>query len=633
MIDLLRKPYAGIYTVGQMQPRQLSGIGGRKLRELVLPRLPVSFDWWYERQIPDDPSTRLEPVRENTATLRDALGDRTREQSRARAREAADGSVTFLNRTFNVTDGNGVRWDDDRFEELPLLWALKLYAFEPLTWAVEGFASGSEVPSLRSTFDDWLRDWIESVEIGRPGYLRGTWTPWAVSLRILRWSRYLAWRQAGEPPAAFRRALYRNALFLHNHVEWDVGGNHLIENGAALLVAGLVFEEASWITAGENILAETAETQFLDDGCHFERSPMYHILTLTRYLTACDLTERSGRPVPVPLRTTAEAGTAFLEYLEPPDGSMPLLNDSVHGQGLALADCLRYASALGFRGEDSQQAAHVKTDPRLSSGYHWLRTDAGSLLVDGGAVGPPHLPGHSHSDTLSVLLWLGEQPVVTDTGTFRYADDSHRLYARGVRGHNTVQVGDTEPIALGGKYLMGPRPDPTTRAVDGTVSLFEGRYDAAPFRGPSYSHHRAVYAGSHWWLVRDTVSGHEGERVRSRLHLHPETDASMQPGGEIELAFGESQTAVVHPVDGTRASITAGWYFPQFGVADSRDVLECHAERSGADPVTLGYLITDEDPDSVAVETGAASRGLEKLRLNGHECRLPGTELTNREVT
>lgn len=707
--ELAKLPYLGFHTVTRMQPRQLAGIGVRKSRELLIPRLPVDFDRYYERQVPYDPPVHRDILAENTTTLRNCLDTTTRTRFRERARAAADGAPTFLNATLRIadSDGTGVDWYDDRFEEYPLLWRLKLYAFQPLAWTVMGVnPDGDGAQRLQSVFDNWVKDWAGTIEIGREGYLRRAWTPWAVSLRILHWSRYLAWRaeareartsdtsepsdQSGptdEFDRLLRRELYRNALFLRKHVEWDVGGNHLLENGTALVVAGLLFAEEEWVDHGTSILAHAADEQFLDDGSHFERSPMYHILTLTRLLTACDLLDRSGQPLPEEVSTTTSEATAFLRFLRPPDGRIPLLNDAVYGQALPLDCCLRYADALGYgdSGSATQESATQESaippgrvrqrwtvsttsatsttnaaveqtagdqlvghrsagrsarDPSSgcqsagdlsagfqSAGYQWLRTDAGAMLLDGGPVGPKHLPGHSHSDTLSILLWLDGEPVVTDTGTAGYVSESRRNAARGVRGHNTIQVGETEPIALGGKYLMGPRPEPTVRRESGPVSLVEGQYEAAPYRGREYTHHRAVYAGDRWWSVWDTVFDHGSTAVRSRLHLHPAVEPSLDARGRVRLSLDEDRSAFVHPLNGTRVGITTSPYFPEFGVAIERPVITLHAADTEANPAGLGFLVAEEALDGPAVTVAADGVTPVALQTAGDDYPLPETRL------
>lgn len=626
----------GYHTLRRMQFRQLAGIGIRKSRALLMPQIPVDFDGRYEQRVPESPSLRLDPMAETVDQLRTSLSQQTRTWYRKRAEQAATGSPTFLSRTLRIAEGKNVDWYDSRFSELPGLWSFKLYAFQPLSWLCRGIDSNDEdAPMLRETFDGWIRDWTNSIQIGRSGYLRRAWTPWSVSLRILHWCQYLAWRKTSGLTGnvddllnVVSRELYKNVLFLANHIERDVGGNHLIENGTALAIAGVMFSEESWREAGLSILSNAAAEQFLADGCHFERSPMYHLIVLTRYLTVCSVFDHAGRSVPDPVQTTANEATAFLQYLRPPDGRIPLLNDSVYGQSLPLDDCLQYANALDIGSwNDGHEEPSIGPGSRTPvSEYQWLGTADGTMLVDGGKVGPPHLPGHSHSDTLSVLVWLGEHPVMTDTGTYNYVRGWHRDYARSVRGHNTVQVGDIEPIALGGRYMMGPRPEPETRFVDAGMSLFEGRYDATPIGGTGYTHHRAIYASDDWWTVWDTVEGHQGSPVRSRLHFHPDISAAIDVTGRVRLVTDDGTAlGFVYPLGPTRVGIDAGWYFPRFGEAVQRSVLNLEFDGTGAGKASFGFLITGRDLEGLPTESSDLMSILERLCADGET--LPAVRL------
>lgn len=596
-------------TALKLQPQQVVGMCKRTLKERLASRIPVDIDSYYEQSVPVSVRTRHRPIAENNAVRRSSLDEPTRRNHRHAAHAAANGTVTFMNHSLQIGEGSSLDWYDDRFDELPLLWRLKLYAFEPLDDVVFGVdPQEKRARTLRDQFDEWIQHWIDTVEIGRPRYLRRAWTPWAVSLRLQRWLRYAAWRQSvgGEPNAnaqfemAFNRELYKNAVFLRNHIEWDVGGNHLVENGIALLVAGLWYPDTDtdWLDVGSDILKQTASRQFLDDGCHYERSPMYHILTLARLLTARDLFERADRSVPSQIETTTAAATGFLQSLRPPDGRIPLLNDAVYGQALPIDACLRYATATGVSTGDRECTR--QQDAFGESGYRWLRTDSGALLFDGGPTGPPHLPGHSHSDTLSVLWWLGDHPIVTDTGTYSYVSGERRSYARGVGSHSTVQVDSVEPIEIGGKYLMGERPTPQLRTEYGDISLLEARYDSASPFGPSYTHHRAVYAGDDWWFVYDTVTGHDTAPVTSRLMLHPSVDPSVDERITLEVTNSE-QTGYLYPVTPTQTSIADGYYYPQFGTELTRPVVEL--STNGSPIATIGMLLTGEQFETVDLRT------------------------------
>ncbi|AUG49245.1 hypothetical protein BVU17_16865 [Haloarcula taiwanensis] len=593
------------HTLTQLEPAQVLGMVERTTRNSVLTRLPLDFDAHYDAAIPQALSVAITPVKTDLRLLRAELSETTVEMFQQQSRRAADGNLTFLNRTIQLRSPDQLNWFDDRFDDYPLLWPLKLYAFEPLRWATLGFTDPQSAPDrVVDVFDQWVRDWTDSIEIGQPGYLRDVWTPWAVSLRIQTLTRYLAWRTGGtrkDVPEklieALAREIYRNSLFLENHIEGDVGGNHLVENGLALLMSGLTFPDSdtSWVSEGLSILGRMGAKQFLSDGGHYERSPMYHAIVTTRFVTACAVLAASDRSLPNWLTAMTTQAVAYLRFLCPPDERLPLCNDAVFGQALPLADCLRYAAAAGF--ESSDRPAPACNPASGETGYYWLNTDHGRLLVDGGPVGPSHLPGHSHNDLLSILLWVGGQRVLTDTGVYDYASDDRRQYVRGVAGHNTVQVGNTEPIEIGGKYLMGARTEPTVQYEGTDPAVFDGHYVTNPHSPASYQHTRKIVAADDWWLVRDTLRGPdtETEPCISRLHFHPDIAITIDESGTVRashraVADDEPPLLSVHPLGTNDVRTTTTEYFPEFGVARERQTVEFRVGPESGTTV-LGYLL------------------------------------------
>ncbi|ARS89978.1 alginate lyase family protein [Natrarchaeobaculum aegyptiacum] len=587
-----------LQTALRMQPRQLAGILERTARHAVIPRLPVDFDGRYDRTVPARVRVRREPIARDTERYRAALDDATRARYRDGASAAATGTVTFLGQSIDF-EGPVPDWDHDRLTELPLLWRLKLQAFEPLEWLVLGYGRPDASDGLDERFDRWICDWAGSNPVGTRQYLRRSWIPHAVSLRLLNWCRYAVWAGHDGSTAAGRtlyHEIYKNAAFLANHVEWDVGGNHLIENAAALVVAGVLFDdhETGWIETGLDVLEHATETQFLDDGGHFERSPMYHVMTVSRYLTAASVLTEAGRDVPRFIEETAANGVAFLDALEPPNGRIPLLNDAVYEEVETIQTLRSYAAAAGIDpGSDRSQTPVEGSRAPTASGYYWLEAGDARVLVDGGPVGPRHLPGHSHNDQLQFCLWVDETPMIVDTGTYEYAPTVRRRYSRSVRAHNTVQVGESEPIALAGQYAMGARAAPTVRRYEPTEpARFEGRFRAPgglrdvvgsvpgvkADRTGGYTHRRTIVAADAHVLVTDTV---DETPFTSRLHFHPTvTVREIEPGTYVatdDTARTQLFVSVLTTDAASRA--VASEYYPAFGVREQRTTLEFEVEH------------------------------------------------------
>lgn len=548
------------HTVRNMKPVQIAGIIERRLRHTVVPRLPADFNAWYEQLVPDKLSITSEPIRANLTKLRESLTETERARYREAASEAANGRFTFLHRTIDF--GDRIDWNHERFDEYPRLWRLKLESFQGFEWLVLSEASASTVDDRRAALERQAFEWDAANPIGEGPYLRRSWIPHAVSLRVLHWCRYAAWCAGDDIPVPDRllRIIYKNTLFLENHVEHDIGGNHLIENAAALVAAGVLFgdHDTGWESMGLDLLEEAARTQFLADGGHFERSPMYHITVLRRYATAYDLLSSIGLRTTA-IETTAERALGFLAQIIEFAGRIPLLNDSVYGEALEADACLAYCRACSL----------TPTERSLNrpdgSGYRTLPTDTGTLLFDVGDVGPPHLPAHSHNDQLSVLLWVDGEPVLADTGVYDYEANERRQYARSVAAHNTAQYGEIEPIPISGSFLMGKRS--SVSVVDEEPGRIEARHAQRPVTGSSYEHRRTVATTDSGWEIADTVAGDPGATYTVRYHFHPTTDVCESPddAAELHVRRDGDRIASVRFFGTDRIRLTRTPYFEEYG--------------------------------------------------------------------
>lgn len=623
---LLRRPAdwsVAAHTISNMKPVQIAGILERRLRHAVVPRLPIDFDERYDRRVPDDLSIAPAPIRANLDRLRASLSEAERSAAREAAKEAADGRYTFLDRT--IAFGDRIDWERDEIDEQPIFWRLKLASFEGFERLVLGWESPTGLDAVRSRFEAEASDWDASNPIGEEAYLRRSWTPHSVSLRILHWSRYIAWCDGDaetEAPERLVRMTYRNALFLANHVEHEVGGNHLIENAAALIAAGVLFRDhdTGWMRTGRELLKRAGNEQFLADGGHFERSPMYHVTVLRRYATATDLLSAVGLPTTA-VGTVAEHAMGFLSSLAEPSGAIPLLNDSVRGEAIRATSCLAYCRACSLT--PTGRSRHHPA----GSGYRTLTAGSGTLLFDVGDVGPPHLPAHSHNDQLGVLLWVDGRQVLADTGVYDYGANPRRQYARSAAAHNTAQYDGVEPIPTAGSYMLGKRTDVIVEADE--EDRIAASHARRSFGGPSYEHRRsvatmaseagpssgAVSAGGagpssgavSGWRIVDRVTGDPDTTYTVRYHFHPDVDVSGSPvapadaasdaGPDPESEFRSGTDGLAIRADGDRIAsirfpgtervrLTESPYFPRYGREQLRPMIAV-TRRTGSEMRTL----------------------------------------------
>src|SRR5690606_33605917 len=110
--------------------------------------------------------------------------------------------------------------------------------------------------------------------------------PYPASLRIMNVIRFLSPLQT--PDQKLQQWLQAEINYLSQNLEYHLLGNHLLENGFALLMGGHYYANRQWIEVATKLLKAELKEQIMEDGAHFELSPMYHQIILFRVLEAID---------------------------------------------------------------------------------------------------------------------------------------------------------------------------------------------------------------------------------------------------------------------------------------------------------------------------------------------------------
>jgi hypothetical protein len=110
--------------------------------------------------------------------------------------------------------------------------------------------------------------------------------PYPVALRVLNEIRFCSLQRQAEPQLI--KSLYGQLSYLSNNFEYHLLGNHLLENAFALFMGGTFFNEQEWTYKAMQVLKVELDEQILNDGGHFELSPMYHQIILFRVLELMD---------------------------------------------------------------------------------------------------------------------------------------------------------------------------------------------------------------------------------------------------------------------------------------------------------------------------------------------------------
>jgi uncharacterized heparinase superfamily protein len=522
------------------------------------------------------PSSRVRPTRH--AGLRPGVSIGSCLQS-ARP-TAGDYSFCFLNRG-RIFPAAGIDWAG---KEMPKLWRYNLHYFDYLFDTARTEDGKGRI----------ISDWIAKNPMGAGD----GWEPYTVSLRVVNWIKFFLLHEkfTQEP---WMLSLYAQVAWLERNLEHHILANHYLKNAVALFFAGMYFKGGDadrWLKKGWAMLWAEGKEQFLPDGGHYERSPMYHSICLVDYLDVLNLVQNSRAPFQggetAWLQRVVAVGLDFLHHMSLPDRNIPLFNDSAFGIAPSPAQIFGYAKQVtGY--ETPATAGGIALYAQADSGYYVCRNGGDAIVIDCGPIGPDYQPGHAHCDTLSYELAIDARRVVVDSGVYDYEASSERVYARSTRAHNTVVVDGEEQSEIWGVFRVARRAKPLgasfRRSGDGMV-IFEGAHDGYRRLPGTPVHSRKVsYDGRGSWVIEDRLEGRGRHRMDSHVHIHPDFHVA-RTGACLDIIAPDGRAiAVIEPLSTSDTRVEQGWYFPEFGVKHKNDVIVF--SRSHDAPFELRYRI------------------------------------------
>src|SRR5262245_56643827 len=280
-----------------------------------------------------------------------------------------DHAFRFLNQEKTFPDGS-IDWASKGMSKL---WRYNLHYFAYL------FDTGRSHDAKIHLISDWIAK-------NPPGTSEG-WEPYTLSLRIVNWIKFFLQSDAAIQEE-WLQSLYKQALWLEKNIEYHILANHYLKNGVALFFAGMYFEEPDtgrWIKKGLKILREELEEQFVPDGGHYERSPMYHSICVTDYLDVLNLAQNSKTTIN--LEETDQFGrkvTVSLNFLSGiclADSEIPLLNDSAFGIAPTPSLIFDYARrVIGY--EPPVRPSGLAIYEQSASGYYICRNGNDAIIID-----------------------------------------------------------------------------------------------------------------------------------------------------------------------------------------------------------------------------------------------------------
>ena len=338
--------------------------------------------------------------------------------------------------------------------------------------------------------------------------------PFPVSLRAINWVKFLSTHHIKDQK--IDDSLYAQYEILMDNLEYHLLGNHLLENSFSLLFGAYYFQDEKFYAKAKEILTIELKEQILEDGAHFELSPMYHQIMLFRVMDCINLVNNNSwkdQELLVMLTEKAERMLGWLHAISYEDSTIPLLNDSANGIAPTTKELNDYAKSLMLNQQDV---------PLRESGYRKIVKGSYECIVDVGAIGADYIPGHAHADTFNFELQINGKPLIVDTGLSTYETNARRTEERATSAHNTVEIMDTSSSEVWAGFRVADRAYVTIeQESDNRIVASHDGYQ----KKFGIIHTREWQFEEDKIVIKDTLN--KPVKAVARLHCHPSVTEEM----------------------------------------------------------------------------------------------------------
>lgn len=364
-------------------------------------------------------------------------------------------AFTFLNLAYKFEAGSSSGVSQDRrnntiidwnFGQFGKLWAYNLNYMDYLLQPEIDEQTGIRL----------IEEFINGLSSNRTGL-----DPYPIALRGINWIKFFSRYSIAN--TRYSSSLYAQYKILFDNLEYHLLGNHLLEDGFSLLFGAFFFRDEKMFQKACDMITTELNEQILEDGAHFELSPMYHQIILDRLLDCINLVRNNNQfkeqePLLALMKEKATSMIKWLNAMTFSNGQIPLLNDSAPNIAPTTELLNQYAVRLNvISGHLIRDICSHPCNLLSQSGYRRFNGSNYECIIDIGPIGPAYQPGHAHADTFSFVLNINDQPFIVDPGISIYELVPFRLKERGTASHNTVTVSDKDSSEVWSSFRVGNR--------------------------------------------------------------------------------------------------------------------------------------------------------------------------------
>lgn len=392
------------------------------------------------------------------------------------------------------------------------------------------------------TFIRQLTHWIKNV---RPveGTEKTTWRTIEAGIRGENWIKAYSYFSNSEyideeTTRIFVESLKEHGEYLYNNYgdarklsNWGVLESH------GLLVIGLFLNDkelsVKYIQESLRRLEEQISLQVMEDGMHWEQSPMYLNEVLHCYLDTIKLCKRNNIEIPnIILEKTKKLAYANL-YMKKPNHKQICQSDSddtdvrdmlTKATYLFKDGILKFGSyeeidfesiwSLGYDSIKKYKDIKAKYPEYVSyafedSGNYYMRSgwseNDNYMYFHCGTLGS----GHGHADLLHISVFANGEDYLIDPGRYTYIEgNKEREYLKSCKAHNTTIVDDEEFTKLNGSWSYNSVATPIKHPFisKDAYDYLEGSHLGYMSKG-IFTNRSVIYIKPDIWVLVDRFYG------------------------------------------------------------------------------------------------------------------------------
>jgi hypothetical protein len=433
-------------------------------------------------------------------------------------------------------DGSDVKvpWELSRLQFLPILGK---------AWRL------SEDPRHRRAGRDLLTDWMEKNPTGMG-------VNWTIAMEVaLRAMSICFFLELGSPWAAndatwLRQVtfgLWKHLLFIEAHNEFShlSRSNHYLSNIVGLLCLSS-YLDGPQMNARRKLYANLVESemahQVYKDGGDYEASFGYHLLVLQMFTSAFVLMKAQALNPSAEFSDRLKRMYEYLGWLADQRGRVAHVGDCDDGRVELLTDDLEAMQEAPENRYSLRVASQIGVGEALFGGpFCGTKCDAAHVFPNSGVAVvnssdaqaiflalPNGIAGkgsHTHNDKISILLNLGDEPLLIDSGCAAYTRDAGlRNRFRATVAHNTVEIDGEEQnrFSTSRDSLFAIADDARLSAITmekiGAEVIFSASHDG--YHRLGILHKRIMrWTGERSVMLEDQLTGSGKHSFAARFHL------------------------------------------------------------------------------------------------------------------